>query len=73
MKPIKEAATVTQTLSTDAMVPVSDTGSEVDVPTNVKLIEPTIKISEEEAKHLEKEFLLRQEKNQYYHLAYSQY
>lgn len=69
MQPTKEAAIETQP---SIVVPVN-TVTEVSVPTNVKLIEPTIEISEQEAEQLEEEFLLREERNQYHHLAYSQY
>lgn len=45
------------------------------VPTNVELIKPTVEteLSSLEEEYWEKEYLLFENKNQYYHLAYSQY
>lgn len=81
MEPTKQAALVKissrvaleRHTNIQSVAPVQDI--DIDVPINIELIEPVveIKISEGEAQYLEEEFLLRQEKNQYHHLAYSQY
>lgn len=81
MKPTKQAASVKissrvaleRHTNIQSVAPVQDIG--IDVPTNIEIIKPVpeIGINEEEVQYLEQECLLREEKNQYYHLAYSQY
>ncbi|BDA76027.1 hypothetical protein CAL7716_101930 (plasmid) [Calothrix sp. PCC 7716] len=81
MEPTKQAALVKissrvaleRHTNIQSVAPVQDI--DIDVPTNIELIKPLpeIEVSEEEAQYLEQEYLLREENNQYYHMAYSQY
>lgn len=55
------------------VVPIINSNS-IIVPTDIEIIEPiATEINEGEIQHLQEKFLQMQEKNEYYHLAYSRY